>query len=101
MAISIVITHPEQGIYLGNFIGLGFWSMLYAGGTTMAATFPSEEDARDHVAGWKTDNNPDAYTYALVDSIFEQGATIPELQTAGLGHLLGGMTATVEDVGSG
>src|SRR5690606_39754669 len=42
-ARQVVITHPDMGIYLGNFIGLGFWSLLDSVGQNAAPTFDSED----------------------------------------------------------
>lgn len=49
---AFVITHPEMGVYLGNFLGLGFWSKLDPVGQPAAVTFATEAMAEDHMALW-------------------------------------------------
>jgi hypothetical protein len=50
--MSVVIVHPEFGIYLGSFIGLGFWSKLDPAGQDAAVTFPSQQDAEQFMGTW-------------------------------------------------
>lgn len=50
--MAVVLVHPEWGIYLGNAMGLGFWSKLDPVGQPSAVTFPSERAAREHMATW-------------------------------------------------
>lgn len=84
MIKEIVITHPEMGVYLGNAMGLGFFSRLDAVGQVAACTFENETQARAHVAGWDSNNDPAAYAYHAV-AIEAQGcATVPELTRAGI-----------------
>lgn len=80
---KIVIVHPEMGIYLGNCLGLGFFSMLDCAGQDHAATFPTVGAARLHVIPWDENNDPDAYRYVEVDGSSEW-ASIEELEAAGL-----------------
>ena len=48
-----VLTHPEFGVYLGGFWGMGFWSKLDPAGQPCAVTFPSKEEAHQYVSGWE------------------------------------------------
>ena len=50
--MSVIIHHPDMGVYLGNCMGLGFWSKLDPAGQDTAATFPDEDAARDHLFTW-------------------------------------------------
>ncbi|WP_371436218.1 hypothetical protein [Polaromonas sp.] len=50
--MAVVITHPEMGIYLGNCMGLGFWSKIDAVGQPSAVTFVSKEDATEFMKTW-------------------------------------------------
>lgn len=50
--MSFVITHPEMGIYLGNCMGLGFWTKLDPAGQEAAAVFPTREEAESFMATW-------------------------------------------------
>ena len=87
----IVIAHPEDGIYLGNCMGLGFWSLMDAAGQYEAATFENEAQARAHVASWDSHNDPNAFGYHKVVCANEFYATVDELKAAGLEDLLGEM----------
>lgn len=89
IASGTVIVHDEMGVYLGSCMGLGFWTLLDPAGQPSACTFESEAQARAHVATWDEQNDPDAYRYVPAGG--DRFATIPQLEAAGLGHLLGGM----------
>lgn len=52
----VVIVSEELGIYLGSFLGLGFWSKLDDAGQPSAVTFKSEIEAMQYAASW--DNTP-------------------------------------------
>jgi hypothetical protein len=91
-ATKIVITHPKMGIYLGNCLGLGFWTLLDPAGQPEAVVFDSVADARAHIASWESGNRPDDYGFHDV-SATGRYATIPMLIEAGLSHLLGDMAA--------
>lgn len=47
-----VLVSPEMGIYLGNCLGLGFWSKLDPVGQPSAVTFESDADAIGHAQSW-------------------------------------------------
>lgn len=79
----VVITHKEMGIFLGEAMGMAFWSMLDAAGQYLAPTFEDDEDARDLVRSWVPLQDPDHYTYVELHSVNEW-ATIAELDKAGL-----------------
>lgn len=93
--MSVVITHPEQGIYVGSAMGLGFWSLWDAAGQTQAVTFPDESDARDYVSGWQELNDPETYGYVAVPTANPGYATVDELREAGLEEMLGELQITV------
>jgi hypothetical protein len=52
--MAFVINDPEMGVYLGSFIGLGFWSKLDPAGQPSAITFPSESEAEAFMATWES-----------------------------------------------
>lgn len=87
--MSVVITHEKQGIYVGNALGFGFWSMLDTAGQTEVPTFENERQAREHVASWIDHNDPDDYRYVEVKAQAEMSATADELAAAGLEGMLG------------
>lgn len=91
-----VITNKELGVYLGNFIGLGFWSKLDSAGQTHATVFENVEQAKDHVRSWDNHNDPADYGFHEV-ATQEHGASIDLLKEAGLGHLLGDMENNLDD----
>lgn len=49
---SVLIVHPELGVYIGSAMGMGFWSKLDPVGQPVAVTFPSEADARAFTESW-------------------------------------------------
>lgn len=83
-----VITHPEMGVYVGHCLGLGFWTLLDSAGQPSATTFDNELDAREHIASWDENNDPNDYGFVLVES-----GEIQALKDAGLSPLLGDMEA--------
>lgn len=89
--MGIVITHPEMGIYLGNCLGLGFWTLLDTAGQSRAVIFESGHQAREHVVSWVSHNDPEQYGFHEVKCANEFFATVEELKLAGLAGLLGGM----------
>ena len=50
--MAIVIYSETDGVYLGSFLGLGFWSKLDAVGQMTAPAFASEAVAEDYMASW-------------------------------------------------
>lgn len=50
--MAVLIVHPTLGIYLGNAMGLGFWSHLDPCGQDAAVAFPDEDAAQAHTAAW-------------------------------------------------
>ena len=86
---EFVIYHPADGVYLGNCLGLGFWSNLDPVGQPAAATFASEKEVQEHIHSWEA--NPDYPQQTLPDlrivpvAVKESGfATIEECMAAGL-----------------
>lgn len=98
--MSVVITHPEMGIYIGNAMGLGFWSKWDGVGQTQAAVFPSEVEAKAHVASWDERNVVEDYEYATVETEDPDYATVEELRAAGLEDLLGELQITHQGFGT-
>ena len=47
-----LIADPEMGIYVGNCMGLGFWTKSDPAGQDSAVTFPSSFEAEAHMATW-------------------------------------------------
>jgi hypothetical protein len=81
---KVVIVHPSIGVYLGNCMGLGFFSMLDCAGQEHAVLLVNEVEARAHVASWDSHNNPDGYQYVEVTAADDDWVTIEELEAAGL-----------------
>ncbi len=88
---TYAVVHPQEGVYLGHALGLGFFSLLDSVGQTQAVVFPSRQAARDHVASWDSSNNPDDYRYVALSTASPEFATIVELKEAGLAGMLGDM----------
>ena len=94
---GVVVTHPDMGIYLGECMGLGFWSKLDAAGQPAAVVFPDEATARRVIATWENNSDPEAYAYQPVMTTREKGfAHIEDLVRAGLGDMLGELDPTPE-----
>jgi len=49
----IIIYTKEEGIFLGECLGFGFWSKLDPVGQDSAVTFPDIETAKSYVKSWK------------------------------------------------
>lgn len=75
-----VLFNPEAGIYLGNFMGLGFWSLLDAAGQDCAVTFGTAREAIAHRDSW---DQPMACEPRSVESR-EEYATLTECVASGL-----------------
>jgi len=61
-----VITHPEWGIYLGECMGLGFWSKLDSCGQPAAVTFETMSDAEVVMSSWDSGRPAEAGTAPVV-----------------------------------
>lgn len=87
-----VLYSPTDGIYLGNAMGLGFWSLLDPADQPAAVTFPTPDAAFAHVLDWDNqESKPVALEVKPVEvevPAFSQGepiyATIAECVAAGL-----------------
>lgn len=80
----IVVTRKSWGIYLGNAMGMGFWTLMDCVGQDQAATFVSEAQAVEHVRSWEEENNPNDFSYHAVECAADRYATAEELLLAGL-----------------
>lgn len=77
-----VLFHPEAGVYLGNAMGLGFWSLWDPVGQEVAVTFASEAEAMEHVATWDGDATFNAAVTAReVLCATVEGSTVPHYAT--------------------
>jgi len=98
MSNRVVITHPEMGIYLGNWMGLGFWTLLDTAGQPEAVTFADEDEAIEHVRSWDGEHRVEDYRCVPVATQTEY-ASVADLARSGLTRLLGDMLANVPDGG--
>jgi hypothetical protein len=87
--MRVVLTHPEMGVYLGSFLGMGFWTLLDTAGQTQAVTFIDTADLIDYITTWVENSDPSAYEFVPVDC--GEAASIADLVKAGLGDRLGDM----------
>jgi len=96
MTMAYVITCEELGIYLGNAMGMGFWTRIDTCGQPCAVAFVTKADAQAHVRSWLDNNHPDSYRYVeceadlMGDFLF---ASIAQLKAAGLASQLYDMEA--------
>lgn len=51
--MAVVIVSPEDGIYIGNCLGMGFWTKLDPVGQPSVVTFASIKEAEDHMGTWE------------------------------------------------
>jgi hypothetical protein len=51
--MSFVIVDPEMGIYIGNCLGMGFWTKLDPVGQPSVVTFESTQEAEDFMSTWE------------------------------------------------
>jgi hypothetical protein len=89
--MAYVIVHETMGIYLGNCMGMGFWTLLDPVGQPSAATFSSIRDAQEHVLSWENNNHLADYRFVPVQEDVYHGASIKALKEAGLSAYLGDM----------
>lgn len=85
--MAVLISRPEFGIYVGHALGFGFWSLLDTAGQEDAVTFPTEQDARDHIKSW--DNPPDMseFSFPEVDDEGRGSIKFTQLGEIGMSHL--------------
>ncbi len=79
---GIILFSKDQGVYLGSFIGLGFWSNLDSVGQVSAVTFKNESEAKRFVESWECEPPADLQ-YLSVKTVSEHSATIKECVEAG------------------
>lgn len=77
-----VLYNEEVGIYLGNCMGLGFWSKLDSAGQERACVFETPEQAEAHLASH--DDPVKNCVTREVECDDSNYATISELEAAGL-----------------
>lgn len=77
-----VLVHPERGIYLGSFMGLGIWTGIDTAGQPAACTFASPEEAQEFVHSW--DEAPKVATVAVEVNEGTSFASIADCVAAGL-----------------
>ncbi len=80
----LVLYSEEVGVYLGNAMGLGFWSKLDAVGQTHACVFLSERAALDHIASWDKPPTFALGTHPVIIASDKAGASVEECVAAGL-----------------
>ena len=81
--MAVVIYTEERGIYLGNCMGLGFWTKLDPIGQPSAVTFPDTATAEAHMAEWD-EGRPDGATFVDVTPDAEGYASVQACVLAGL-----------------
>lgn len=88
---SIVVVHPDHGIFVGAALGLGFWSKLDNAGQSSVATFETMDEAAEIMRQWNQKFEGGDLKYIAVACEDEFAATIEELKAAGLEDDLGMM----------
>lgn len=83
MNSKVVICSDELGVYLGSFMGLGFWSKLDPAGQNFAVCFDDKGDAQSHVNSWDEIPCSDI-EFILVETSQEGWATMDECNNSGI-----------------
>ena len=81
--MAVVIYTEENGIYLGNCMGLGFWTKLDPIGQLGAVTFPDVATAEAHMAEWES-GRPEGVTFVEVTADPDAYAPMEACVRAGL-----------------
>lgn len=79
---KIIINSDECGVYLGNCLGMGFWSKLDPVGQMEACVFENIEDAQNHIDSWDENSITDIQ-FLEVESNCGYYATIKQCIDAG------------------
>jgi hypothetical protein len=83
MSTRYAAYHEEMGVYLGEFLGLGFWTLLDPAGLPVAVTFKNPAEIRDYFTRAK-DPLPDIHAVPVQASIQGAYATVQDCIQAGL-----------------
>jgi len=81
--IRYLLYSNDYGIYLGSFLGMGFWSNLDPAGQDEAITFESEKDIIDFMRTWES-QVPNVKTVSIETSENTYYATIEQCVAIGL-----------------
>lgn len=81
--MKFLIANDKNGLFMGDFFGLAFWSNLDVGGQTRIPAFDDELCAIQFIESWLGDNDPDHYNLIGVDCN-EQSMDYMDLPKEGL-----------------
>jgi hypothetical protein len=90
--MKFVVTHPDQGILVGDYLGNSIWSLIDPNRRDTVMAFNSEGDARTLMSTFDDVGDIETWGYEYVPLDVPEHAdcvTVDELKAAGLGHLLG------------
>lgn len=77
-----VLYSEQWGIYLGEFLGFGFWTKIDGAGQDAAITFADKEEALRCVESWLS--KPGDFEIKSVECADQRYVTIDECEAAGL-----------------
>lgn len=81
----IVLYHHKRGIFLGEELGLAFWSNIYSARQTEAITFKNVDDALDFTTlSWPIELLPDIQYIEVEATGPDNSASIKDILRAGL-----------------
>ena len=95
--MTVVLVHPDWGIYLGGALGLAFWSKIDPVGQDAACAFPDAEQAQRFVSECGWDMQP-IYTVVVAADIEGQWASMASCMMAGLPGWMDATTPTIGGV---
>jgi hypothetical protein len=90
-----VLVHRRQGIFIGEMLGLAFWSKMDSIEQTSVQCFENFQALVLWIKTWKEGNDPLDYDYAVVEVGQPHEATVRELKSAGLSHMIGDMEMNI------
>ncbi|MFJ1470178.1 hypothetical protein [Massilia orientalis] len=82
--MAFVIYSEEEGVFIGECLGLGFWSKLDPVDQDCAVTFSSVDAAEAFMAGWEGGRPVGATLVPVVPDRVDGSASIAACMRAGL-----------------
>lgn len=92
--VAFVIFSEGDGVFIGECMGLGFWSKLDPVDQDCAVTFPSVDEAEAYMAGWEGGRPAGASLVPVVPDQADGFASIAACMRAGLPEWITGDSET-------
>jgi len=83
--IEYLLISEDDGVFIGEMLGLGFWSKLDSVGIGEAVTFPSEDSIEEYLATWaEYPKERDKLSFVPVEIANKGKATMEECIAVGI-----------------